>query len=187
MRRGILVVGVTLTLLGAYLAFLAPAVSAATARPITSGIDLTLNVGHVFAPGETVDVHFWVTNNGTLVDPTWPDPWPHLHPPDLLTNPDATLIILEKPVPFGHAGAFRVSFPAPGVPGLHAVHGAAEVGSGGVRVFGYESFTVVPGEIAAVAQMSLFWSIAAFVVSVITLAIVIVIAARKGYPRRPPS
>lgn len=181
MRRGLVTVGVTLAFLGAFLALAAPYASAGVARPVDSGIDLTLNVAPVFAPGETVEIHFWVTDNGSLVEPTWPTGWPHAHPPNLGEGVGMGevqgLIPIDVPVIFGHTGAYRTSLVAPDVPGLYAIHGAATVG--GVTVFAFASFQVIDAAFAAIGAMSLFWSIGAFVVAVITLAIVLVLVKRK--------
>lgn len=187
MRRVLVIFGITLAVLGALFAIAAPPASAGpVAKPIDSGVDLTMQVGQlVYAPGDIVEIHFWVTNNGSLLatpaDFTFTTGWPHAHPPNLGAElPDGTtqsLIAIDVPVIWGHAGAYRTSMVAPSAPGLYAVHGAVTVG--GLLIFGFASYSVVAAEIAAVAQLSLFWSIAAFVAAVITLAIVIVIAVRK--------
>ncbi len=181
MRKGLLVAGVTLALLGAFLALAAPHASAQVARPIDSGADLSLSVGQVFRPGDLVEIHFFVTDNASLVDPVWPDPWPHLHPPNLGSElPDGTtqgLIILEKPVLWGHTGAQRVAFSAPEAPGLYAIHGAAIVND--VMIFGYASFTVVTGQVAVEVSLATSLSIAALVVAVITLTLVSLLIARQ--------
>ena len=181
MRKAIITTGVTLAILGAFFVMAAPLAAAGVARPVDSGIDLTLQVAPVFAPGDLVEIHFWVTDNGSLVEPTWPAGWPHAHPPNLGADigggETQGLIPIDEPVIWGHQGAFRTTMTAPDVPGLYAVHGAAMVG--GVTVFAFTHFQVVDTVIDPAPAMSLALSIAAFAVSAITLALVIVIVARK--------
>ncbi len=83
MRKAIITTGVTLAILGAFFVMAAPLAAAGVARPVDSGIDLTLQVAPVFAQGDLVEIHFWVTDNASLVEPTWPAGWPHGHPSNL--------------------------------------------------------------------------------------------------------
>ncbi|MCJ2555051.1 MAG: hypothetical protein LN410_02470 [Candidatus Thermoplasmatota archaeon] len=71
MRKGILAVGVTAAILGAFSVMAAPLAAPGVARPVDSGIDLTPQVAPVFASGEPVEIHSWMTDNGALVEPTW--------------------------------------------------------------------------------------------------------------------
>lgn len=127
---------------------------AETAKP-GEGIVLSVDSGSIYRPGELVEIHFFVTDNGTLAVPTWPIGFPHVHPPNIedtggTADPDTGdvaggLIPLPTPVQYGHVGAYRTSLEAPDAPGLYAIHGAAVVN--GVQVFAFGSFQVVGADL----------------------------------------
>lgn len=167
--RGAIIASVTTLALLALVAGALPS-AAETARPIESGVSVEVNVGNTFRPGDVVEIHIWVTDNGTLIVPEWPDGWPHLHSPDL---PDTGLIPVDKPEVWGHPGAFRTTVAAPETPGLYAIHVAADVD--GVRVFGFSSFVVTTEATADVARTAMIWSLASFVVSLVVIVLLVVL------------
>lgn len=171
--RGAIIASVT-TLALLALAWGALPTAAETARPIDSGVSVEVNVGPTYRPGDVVEIHIWVTDNGTLVVPEWPDGWPHLHSPDL---PDTGLIPVDEPEVWGHPGAFRTTVAAPDTPGLYAIHVAADVD--GLRVFGFSSFVVAEEAPADVAQMAMIWSLASFAVSLVVIVLLAALLLRQ--------
>lgn len=146
---------------------------------------VSVEVGAVYQPNDTVEVHIFVTLNGALVDPVLPAGFPHLHPPDFPQTPLITLSPLQQ---FGHPGAYRTSITAPSVIGLYAVHAAATVGN--TTAFGFGQFLVVeapsepPGPIdteplLAASSMATIWALAAFGVSIVVLILAVVILVRQ--------
>lgn len=174
MKHGAILMALTLaTFLFGAAALAAPA-QAQTGRPLDSGLVLTVDVGSAYRPGEIVEIHFFVTNNGSLAEPTWPGGFPHVHPPNL---DEEGLIELDAPVQYGHVGAYRTSLVAPGVPGLYAVHGAATVD--GVTVMGFGSFQVVSEGAAGQAMLLSAGALGASIL-VLVLVVVLLVRQRKG-------
>lgn len=175
MKRTLLALLVVLSALALGSWGMAPAQAGQTGKPLDSGIVVTVDAGAQYRPGELVEIHLFVTDNGSLVAPTFPDGFPHVHPPNL---EEVNLIALDTPEQFGHVGAYRTSIAAPEAPGLYAIHAAVVVD--GVMAFGFGSFQVVEESAgSAAASQAMIWALAAFGVSLVVLVVAIVILVRQ--------